>query len=125
MKIDDNLTDLSVLQELGARLEHARLERNLTQRELAAQSGVARQAVQRVEAGDPVTTVSLVRIMRALGLAELLDQLAPQATPSPVELLELRGKRRQRASGRRRRRPPTFEPGAPWRWGDEAPATES
>ena len=44
MKIENDLTDESVLSELGARLERVRLERNLTQRELAARAGVAGEA---------------------------------------------------------------------------------
>ncbi len=125
MRITPNLSDEAVLGELGSRLERIRLERNLTQRELAALAGVERKAIQRIESGAPVTMTSLVRIMRALGLTDALEELLPPSTPSPVELLELSGRRRRRASGSRRR--PARPPGesTPWRWGDGSPPPQS
>lgn len=56
MRIEPQLTDEAVLGELGERLAALRLSRNLTQRQLAKQAGVARSLVQRIEAGEPVTT---------------------------------------------------------------------
>ncbi|HEY7830333.1 MAG TPA: helix-turn-helix transcriptional regulator [Solirubrobacteraceae bacterium] len=122
MKIKSYLTDEAVLSELGARLERQRLERNLTQRELATQAGVERKAVQRMESGEPVKLTSFVRVLRALGLVDALEQLVPEPVPSPIELLKLHGKERRRASGTRGRRPPNREKrveSAPWQWGDE------
>jgi transcriptional regulator with XRE-family HTH domain len=134
MRIQEYLTDDAVLAELGTRLERTRLERNLSQRELAAEAGVERKAVQRIEAGEPVKLTSFIRVLRALGLLDALDQLVPEPLPSPIELLKLHGKRRRRASGARRKggkTPPAAKgkPGedatAPWRWGDETPAVDA
>lgn len=121
MQISEQLTDDAVLAELGARLARARLERNLTQQKLAQEAGVERKAVLRLEAGDPVMATSLIRVLRALGLLGVLDRLVPEQGPSPIELLELHGKERQRASGKRRVHPGEGDGAAPWRWGDEAP----
>jgi transcriptional regulator with XRE-family HTH domain len=123
MKITERLTDEAVLAELGERLSRTRLERNLTQRELAAEAGVERKAIQRIEAGDSVTLVSLIRVLRAMGLLEALDGLVPEPTPSPVELLALQGRRRRRASGERARPVARGERPGRWRWGDERPGT--
>lgn len=128
MKVDRYLTDEAVLSELGARLERTRLERNLTQRELAAEAGVERKAVQRIEAGESVKLTSFIRVLRALGLLDALDRLVPEPVPSPIELLKLHGKRRRRASGARRKRkkaPPAQDEVGPWRWGDETPASSA
>jgi transcriptional regulator with XRE-family HTH domain len=119
MNIDQYLSDEQVLSELGTRLERARLERNLTQRELAVEAGVARKAIQRIEAGGSVTLTSFIRVLRALGLIETLDRLIEEPAPSPIELLKLRGKRRRRASGEHRRKSPEEHADEPWRWGDE------
>jgi transcriptional regulator with XRE-family HTH domain len=120
MDIGSQLTDEAVLGELGRRLRQRRLERNLSQLELAAEAGVERKAVQRIEAGESVRVASLVRVLRALGLLEALDRLLPEPVPSPIELVKLRGKRRERATGSRGGGRPASEPGAaPWRWGDE------
>lgn len=121
MKIDSGLTDEAVLAELGARLVRTRLERNLTQRELAEEAGVERKAVQRIEAGESVKLTSLLRVLRALGLLDALDRLVPEPVPSPIELLKLHGRERRRASGERSRRVPPRDEDAAWRWGDETP----
>jgi transcriptional regulator with XRE-family HTH domain len=123
VKIESHVTDEAVLSELGARLERTRLERDLSQRELAAEAGVERKAIQRMEAGEPVRIVSFVRVLRALGLLDALDRLVPEPGPSPIELLKLHGRRRQRASGERRRSRGIREGDGQggWRWGDETP----
>jgi transcriptional regulator with XRE-family HTH domain len=121
MKIDGQLTDEAVLAELGARLKQLRLEQNTTQSELARQAGVERKALQRIESGQSVTLVSLVRILRALGLLEALDGLLAEPGPGPVELLALQGRRRRRASGRRASQGRPADPPRGWRWGDERP----
>ena len=139
MRIISDLSDEAVLGELGARLERTRLERNLTQRQLAAEAGVERKAVQRLEAGEPVKLVSFVRVLRALGMLDALERLVPEPLASPIELLKRRGETRRRASGSRRRRHSArtgtgegIDIGAEadadaspaWRWGDEAADAE-
>jgi transcriptional regulator with XRE-family HTH domain len=128
MRIDSNLTDDAVLHELGARLERTRLERNLSQRQLGDEAGVERKAVQRIEAGQPVKLTSFIRVLRALGLLDELERLVPEPVPSPIQLLELKGRTRQRATGERHTGPAesaeaavTREQAPPWRWGDEQP----
>lgn len=123
MKISSHLTDEAVLAELGSRLARTRLERNLTQRQLAEEAGVERKALQRIESGESVRLVSLIRVLRALGLLDALDGLIPEPAPSPIELLALQGRRRRRASGERGRSPGGRERTASWRWGDERPAS--
>lgn len=119
MRIAAQQTDEVVLAEIGERLRRTRLERNLSQVELADEAGVERKAVQRIEAGESVRLVSFVRVLRALGLLDVLDRLVPEPAPSPIELLKLHGRQRQRASGERAATRPERAPDGPWRWGDE------
>ena len=119
MRIDQQLTDATVLTEFGERLERLRLSRDLTQRELGERAGVNRAVVARIEAGGSVTTQNLVRVLRALDLLDALDRLVPESVSSPVEELKLRGRARRRASGGHSRSEDAVEPG-PWRWGDES-----
>ena len=118
MEISRALSDEAVLREVGSRLAAARLARNLTQAALADEAGVSKRTVERLESGEVAARLSgLVRVCRALDMADRLDSLVPSPTVSPVEQLKLAGRRRKRASGRRR--PATSMKGK-WRWGDES-----
>ena len=113
MDIDENLTDASVLTELGSRICLFRLDKNWTQSEVATQAGVGLRTVQRLESGEAGTQLSsFVRILRVLGLTERLNLLVPEAVPSPVAQLKLMSKRRQRASSRTSNTNEAFAPGA-------------
>jgi transcriptional regulator with XRE-family HTH domain len=117
MKTTPTLSDAAILQLLGERIGQHRLQANLTQAELAAQAGVGLRTLQRIEAGGGIETTSFVRVLRGLGLIEGLDQLVPELPPSPIAQLELHGKRRQRATGRRRKK--AQAPSKPWAWEEE------
>lgn len=116
MKIVKQDGDEAVLRELGSRLAKARLERNLTQSRLAAQAGVSKNTVQRLESGSVATQLSgFIRVCRVLDLIEGFDLLVPEPVSSPVEQLRLRGRERQRASPKRRAKAASKK----WQWGDE------
>lgn len=118
MRITSQQTDAPVLQELGSRLRRTRLERNLSQSQLADQAGVGRATVQRIEDGESASLTNLIRILRSLELLEGLNQLLPEPTPSPIDQLKRQGRQRQRAGSPRTPGQPQPEP-RPWRWGDE------
>ncbi len=115
MKIEPILSDDMLLGELGARVAHARLERNLTQTQLADQAGVSKNTVQRLEQGGVAVQLSgFLRICRVLGLLDRFDALIPEAKPSPMELLQMKGKMRRRASSRKSQE---AKQNRPWTWG--------
>lgn len=116
MRFESNLTTDAVLAELGQRLERQRLERNLTQGELADEAGIGRATLQRLERGESVQLTSLIGLLRGLGLLERLDVLVPEPTPSPLERLRTQGAQRQRARAPRSEPKPT---GGLWTWADE------
>jgi len=99
MQIENSWTDATVLAELGRRLARLRLDRNLTQQQLADEAGVSRHTVLRLEDGHSVTLTALLRVLRAHGLLEGLEALVPEPLPSPIEQLERKGRQRRRASG--------------------------
>ena len=117
MKIAKQATDAAILTELGGRLTRVRLERNLTQAQLADQAGVSKRTVQRLESGDVSPQLSgFIRVCRVLDLVERFDLLVPEPMPSPVEQLKLGGQRRQRASKAKAAKPSPKE----WQWGNES-----
>ena len=90
----------AVAEILGQRLKQARLNRDLTQLEVAERAGVGRKAVINAEKGK-VQLEALVAILQALDLTTQLDSFLPPQPPSPIQLAKLQGKQRQRASGQR------------------------
>lgn len=117
MRLAIYATDDAVLRELGGRLARLRLDRNLTQAQLAERAGVSKRTVERLESGSVATQLSgFIRVCRVLGLVERFDLLVPEPAPSPIEQLKLRGRRRQRASTQKRARAVSGK----WQWGDES-----
>ena len=101
MRINSLLADASVLAELGRRLKQTRLRRNLTQLRLAEEAGVSLATVRNLEDGKPSQFVTLIRVLRVLGLLDGLELAVPEPLPSPIEQLRLRGRERQRDSSPR------------------------
>lgn len=91
----------ALTEELGERLRQARLNGDLTQAEVAERAGVSRKIVLNAEKGK-AQLESFVAIMLALNLTEQLDLFLPKPQVSPVQLVKLQGKKRQRASGLRK-----------------------
>lgn len=113
MKFTENPADAAALAELGSRLAHRRVEKGMTQAELAREAGVSKRTVERLEAGASVQLTSLIRLLRTLSLLGNLEALLPPVTPGPMELLK-RGKTRQRV---RKAKSDQRESG--WSWGDD------
>lgn len=99
MRISHTQTTDVVLAELGARIKRARLGKNLPQAALAEQAGCSRLVVVRAEHGAPVTTQSLVMILRALGCVGELDKIlpAPAVKLDPMQVLAAQKNQRRRA----------------------------
>jgi transcriptional regulator with XRE-family HTH domain len=83
--------------EFGEQLRDLRLRRNVDQRQLAEQAGVALNAVKNLENGRGATLSSLVKVLRSLGRADWLATLAPTVDISPMQMLKAK-QPRQRAS---------------------------
>ena len=116
MKITKQATDAVILAEMGGRLAKIRLERNLTQAQLATQAGVSKRTVERLEAGAVAMQLSgFIRVCRVLDVIERFDLLVPEPASSPVAQLKMAGRKRQRASTIKTSKPATEK----WQWGDK------
>lgn len=112
-----HMTDEAVLKRLGDRLSRFRLDRNLTQADLAAEAGVHKNTVFRLEAGGSTQLKNLVRVLRVLGLLDRLDAIVPEPVPSPLRQLEELERQRKRAVSKADKE---GEPSASeWSWGDD------
>ena len=113
------MTDEAVLAELGDRFSRLRLQRNLTQAQLAREAGVSKRTLIRLESGESIQVTNLIRVVRALGLLGNLDAFVPPPLSSPIAQLRSRKKERRRAS------PGVTKSGSPpqWIWGDDLSKT--
>lgn len=103
-----------VAQSLGARLSDVRLSQNRTQEQVAAEAGISRGTLVRLEQGNGASLDTFIRVMMALRLHEHLEQLLPDPSLRPLDRVRLSGKERQRA------RPRKQDPGdTPWTWGTD------
>lgn len=87
-----------IAEVVGLRLKRARLNRDMTQVEVADRAWVSKRTVLKAEKGN-VRMADLIAILQALEMLDEIDSFLPEPPLSPIELLKLRGKIRKRASG--------------------------
>ena len=90
------LSDTAIAAELGQRLERLRLERNITQKNLADEIGITPKSYRQMIAGGGKLE-NFIAALRALNELQQVDMLLPASGFSPLAQLKLRGKQRQRA----------------------------
>ena len=94
------LSDKSIEQALGHRLRAQRLQKNITQQQLAEITTLSLNTIKSLESGRGKLS-SLIAVLRELGVLEQLDNFIPETSISPLQLAKMQGKLRQRASGER------------------------
>ena len=97
--ISSTMTPQAITIELGNRLRVARLNADLTQKQLAVRAGVSIKAVVNSEKGK-ANIESFVAILLALNLVEQLNLFLPKPVISPLQLAKAQGNARKRASGK-------------------------
>lgn len=91
-------TDESALALLGKRMAAFRVKNNWTQAKLAQLSGVSKGTVERIERGDSVQILNLVKVLRACDMLDTFLGIFPDDSPSPMQILQMgKIKPRQRA----------------------------
>ena len=86
------------LNEIGERLKRHRLNRNLSQKEVAERAGIGLASVARLEDGKGSTLTNFIRVLTALDVLDSLDAFLPVPPISPIQLAKLHGKERRKAS---------------------------
>lgn len=114
MTIDNLLTDETVLQELGYRIAQYRINENRTQAWVAKEAGVGARTVERLEKGESVQMLTIVRVLRALNLLPLLNGAVPEPQARPMALL-----RKNKTTQRKRASKQKPISNGPWQCGDE------
>lgn len=108
-------SDLEIQHEIGRRLKKTRLNLDISQAELARDTGVSRRTITNAENGRGCTLSNLIAILRHLGKLDALDAFIPDPGISPIQLSKLKGQERMRASGERTKTITVNE--EQWTWG--------
>lgn len=104
MAIYSAQTDESALAIFGKRLAAFRVRNNWTQADLAQKAGVGKGTVERIERGESVQVLNLVKVLRVCGALDLFLNIFPDDSPSPMQLLymgKIKKRRRARTSGKK------------------------
>jgi putative transcriptional regulator len=94
-------TDQVLAMTVGARLQELRLKKNISQETLAENAAISRQTLHLLLTQGKGTLSNLIAVLRAAGELERLSSLVEAVLPSPLQIVRMEGKKRQRASGRR------------------------
>ena len=78
------LTDKAILVQVGLKLKEIRIEKNISQGELAKASGLSAFSISQMENGHNTSILSLVMALRALNKLEILKD----KPISPIALSE-------------------------------------
>ncbi len=108
------LTSRQMETEIGSRLARLRLSRNVTQSMLATDSGIGLRTLRRLEAGEPSTLDTFLRVALALDLGDAILGALPTGQIRPIERVSRAGAQRRRARPR-----PRKDPDPAWTWGDD------
>jgi transcriptional regulator with XRE-family HTH domain len=108
-------TSDQIEKALCKNVEKIRLTRNITQVQLANESGVSINTIRRLEKGMGVSLDTFIRVLIALGIQQSLEVLLPDPSIRPIDRVNIGGRERKRASSKK-----TSIEKTPWEWGDES-----
>lgn len=103
--MDENiyiLTDATILQKIGSNIRSNRIDRQITQEQLALYADVAVSSIRNIEQGKNIALTTLVSILRALQMLEYLYPLIREKEQSPILLATQIGKQKQKQRVRAR-----------------------
>lgn len=82
--------DQEILREIGSRLKELRKARGLNQSEAAERAGIGRNTLYRTEHGENPTLHTVIRLLRAYGRLNALENFIPRPEISPMARLRER-----------------------------------
>ncbi len=94
-------TDSAIAEDIGGRLKNLRLDRNYSQKELCELTGLSIKAILNAEKGKS-NIVTYIKLLRALNCLDHLENFIPKPGISPMQIVKLSGKKRIRASSKKR-----------------------
>lgn len=78
------LTDNMILSKIGESIRRQRLERNISQKELAVSAGISISSVAALERGESVSLKTLIPMLRTLEALHMLSDFLKEPEISPI-----------------------------------------
>ena len=95
-----SMSDIAILESLGAFIKQERLQQNKTQQQAAQAAGINRSTLIQIENGRGGTLLSFIQILRALEQLQLFQSFEVRKQFSPLQLAKIEQNKRIRASKR-------------------------
>jgi transcriptional regulator with XRE-family HTH domain len=89
MKIQGFETNSQIIEEIGKRIKARRIALNMTQSDVANDSGVSLRTISGFENGENISLDNLISILRVLRLLQEFNSVFPEKMINPFEVLSL------------------------------------
>ena len=99
------------IKDLGEKIKIYRIMKEMSQQDLADQTGVSKRSISRLEQGESVQLDNLLKILLALELGDNIELLVPDQTKRPSYYLDKTDSRPKRVRKRTEK--------SDFKWGDE------
>jgi transcriptional regulator with XRE-family HTH domain len=88
----NQLSDIAILEQIGAFVKHHRMNQQKSQEQLATSAGISRSTLSLLERGEKVNLITLIQVLRVLDQLAWLAEFEVQKTISPIEYIKLQKK---------------------------------
>lgn len=78
------LTDNMILSKIGESIKRQRLERNISQKELASSAGISISSIAAIERGENISLKTLIPLLRTLNSLHMLSDFLKEPEISPI-----------------------------------------
>lgn len=93
------MSDDAIIHSIGDFVRHQRLQKNITQKDLADKAGINRTTLSDLELGRRCQLVTMIQVLRILNQLHVFESFEIKQQISPIKLAEMEMKKRQKASG--------------------------
>jgi transcriptional regulator with XRE-family HTH domain len=87
----NSLSNNQINHEIGKRIKQLRLQKGITQKELAEKAGISLFTVSNIEKGNNISLHLMIAVLRVLKLINNFELLFPEIELSPLSILKLKG----------------------------------
>ncbi len=108
------LTDIAIIEHVGAKVKARRIAARITQKQLAIDAGVSHSALCSLEAGKNTSLLTLVAVLRALRSLDLLHDFVKEEEISPLVYAQMQKETKTVQRVRKSRKTPTANQQSEW-----------